>query len=820
MPPVYPRAEGFPAHAGMDPVRWFAARARPRLPRTRGDGPCVSSSKLNCYAASPHTRGWTRPGIRVAPDVPGFPAHAGMDPARGGSRHGAGGLPRTRGDGPLIGSLTLWIRAASPHTRGWTLGHAPAGVQKKGFPAHAGMDPQQVRQHLARARLPRTRGDGPRSTRAARAETTASPHTRGWTGVEPDREADGRGFPAHAGMDPDASRRHASRSRLPRTRGDGPGSAPTSTSLPRASPHTRGWTVGARRGSQEDQGASPHTRGWTRADRRRPIVEPGFPAHAGMDPSPCASLPTPPGLPRTRGDGPLLISQWTAAPKASPHTRGWTLHLPFAARLAAGFPAHAGMDPPPAGAGLGRGGLPRTRGDGPGKLAVSTCLQRASPHTRGWTRPGHVAVVCDGGFPAHAGMDRRPDRRAGRTGRLPRTRGDGPIAPNRPMPPFEASPHTRGWTQNRPKGVDSLWGFPAHAGMDPSRAVGVHAAPRLPRTRGDGPAGRRVGASRSPASPHTRGWTVNVPPAALCARGFPAHAGMDPGRTRPGAGRRRLPRTRGDGPVVEHCRRILSRASPHTRGWTLGERRGPAGRPGLPRTRGDGPRLRRCSRHADQASPHTRGWTRIKAARRVSTPGFPAHAGMDPPDPTTSTRPDRLPRTRGDGPLVFGAGEFFWWASPHTRGWTHVGGGVIRLVSGFPAHAGMDPSPSDLRSRLTRLPRTRGDGPLAEIIGRGVFQASPHTRGWTLSADDAFLAKVGFPAHAGMDRALSAVRVPHGRLPRTRGDGPTPSARSSRTASASPHTRGWTPAAVREAGGRGGFPAHAGMDPGRRTTSR
>ena len=32
------------------------------------------------HEASPHTRGWTRPGALVGRATEGFPAHAGMDP--------------------------------------------------------------------------------------------------------------------------------------------------------------------------------------------------------------------------------------------------------------------------------------------------------------------------------------------------------------------------------------------------------------------------------------------------------------------------------------------------------------------------------------------------------------------------------------------------------------------------------------------------------------------------------------------------------------------------------------------------------------------
>ena len=213
---------GFPAHAGMDPC---SCRSPPRprgLPRTRGDGP--SSSR----------RAWYPPG-----------------------------LPRTRGDGPQIEARAVLGGDGFPRTaRGWTVPVGTRADRSTGFPAHAGMDPAARDGPGRRARLPRTRGDGPLPTRIAAPGSVASPHTRGWTqrldahgdiragfpahaGWTRDaiqvKEAP-RGFPAHAGMDPlDGGRARRARG-LPRTRGDGPPPGRAAEPSRAASPHTRGWT--------------------------------------------------------------------------------------------------------------------------------------------------------------------------------------------------------------------------------------------------------------------------------------------------------------------------------------------------------------------------------------------------------------------------------------------------------------------------------------------------------------------------------------------------------------------------------------------------
>ena len=127
-----------------------------------------------------------------------------------------------------------------------------------------------------------------------------------------------------------------------------------------------------------------------------------------------------------------------------------------------------------------------------------------------------------------------------------------------------------------------------------------------------------------------------------------------------------------------------------------------------------------------------------------------------------------LPRTRGDGPMpdksiVTGHG-----ASPHTRGWTPPAGSHPGQALGFPAHAGMDPRFPGATSRPSRLPRTRGDGPWTREGRRARETASPHTRGWTpLTRRDGF-PRLGFPAHAGIQQGalIRQASAEHGRAAR------------------------------------------------------
>ena len=248
---------------------------------------------------------------------------------------------------------------------------------------------------------------------------------------------------------------------------------------------------------------------------------------------------------------------------------------------------------------------------------------------------------------------------------------DRSIGPPRPRP-LACSPHTRGWTAQADQETKLAEVFPAHAGMDRSAARGPKFVERVPRTRGDGP----LLPARTPpihqCSPHTRGWTVVHRHRDRCQPVFPAHAGMDR-------------RDRAHAPEPRAC-------SPHTRGWT-------------------GSLLYRDP-YCGLCSPHTRGWTE-------GCPGDPSEALC-------------VPRTRGDGPYC------------------------QALVSGkprvFPAHAGMDRKGSPNRHRNVRVPRTRGDGPSTGKHSPSRTQCSPHTRGWTVGIAYELRPGAVFPAHAGMDR--------------------------------------------------------------------
>ncbi len=183
-----------------------------------------------------------------------------------------------------------------------------------------------------------------------------------------------------------------------------------------------------------------------------------------------------------------------------------------------------------------------------------------------------------------------------------------------------------------------------------------------------------------------------------------------------------------------------------------------------------------------------------------------------PGAPCASTA-TRLPRSRGDGPIARLAILYWRVAPPLTRGWSLDTEGSDDCDSGSPAHAGMVPVTPRQAAAKMRLPRSRGDGP-PPFSRLGAFvSAPPLTRGWSPPLSLEWLVLDGSPAHAGMVPGPTCGSLPPAWLPRSRGDGPwsRPDFRGTRWAP--PLTRGWSPHHEARASRPVGSPAHAGMVP-------
>ncbi len=110
----------------------------------------------------------------------------------------------------------------------------------------------------------------------------------------------------------------------------------------------------------------------------------------------------------------------------------------------------------------------------------------------------------------------------------PRARGDGPWDRRARVGYDGCSPRTRGWTRQRVVLVGLVILLPAHAGMDPRRSRSPLRRLTAPRASGDGPSGGDRAQVGPPCSPRTRGWTRPWHHQSPATGLLPAHAGMDP----------------------------------------------------------------------------------------------------------------------------------------------------------------------------------------------------------------------------------------------------------------------------------------------------
>ena len=167
------------------------------------------------------------------------------------------------------------------------------------------------------------------------------------------------------------------------------------------------------------------------------VLQGGFPARAGMDPT-SDDRRDDYGMASPRAPDDPIRQHATSCKLLA--ARGWTVSPAVALVLQGGFPARAGMDP--------------TSDDRRDDYGM------ASPRARGWTAAALLPAAHSDGFPARAGMDLRPVWRRPALRGVPRARGDGPHVPDARPERNQGSPRARGWTlQIRDRGLEL-------AGMD------------------------------------------------------------------------------------------------------------------------------------------------------------------------------------------------------------------------------------------------------------------------------------------------------------------------------------------------------------------
>ena len=148
---------------------------------------------------------------------------------------------------------------------------------------------------------------------------------------------------------------------------------------------------------------------------------------------------------------------------------------------------------------------------------------------------------------------------------------------------------------------------------------------------------------------------------------------------------------------------------------------------------------------------------------------------------------------RGDRPKRLRPSRPWKLATPHARGSTAKRRFFCGQGVGYPACAGIDLGKMMEAMGPSRLPRMRGDRPLIAILFPAPFPATPHARGSTYAEIHAPNDPGGYPACAGIDPQIGVVDRMTLRLPRMRGDRPNPIRQQYRLQLATPHARGSTP---------------------------
>ena len=192
--------------------------------------------------------------------------------------------------------------------------------------------------------------------------------------------------------------------------------------------------------------------------------------------------------------------------------------------------------------------LPRMRGDRPWVSSPAAPRPTFTPHARGSTPPIAAATRSIQVYPACAGIDPFLDC----------------IVPEYPM----FTPHARGSTSFRFFPSLFFLVYPACAGIDLLYWQTNDDQSRLPRMRGDRPAGRAHSPGGQQFTPHARGSTSSVWLPHHRPRVYPACAGIDQFLSHLLHKERSLPRMRGDRPHLQ-LRIVKSKVfTPHARGST------------------------------------------------------------------------------------------------------------------------------------------------------------------------------------------------------------------------------------------------------------
>ena len=290
-----------PAHAGKTHERDCADAGGRAHPRSRGENRGQRTIARHTRGSSPLTRGKPAVNTQIIFAVGLIPAHAGKTPPTSATCIQTKAHPRSRGENASPYVETPTGSGSSPLTRGKPLKYFAARSGSRLIPAHAGKTPVCAKGQRLRAAHPRSRGENGRSTRGEAICSGSSPLTRG----KPERAGvernDSRLIPAHAG-------KTCPLARVPQ-RGE-------------AHPRSRGENGGLHYQGLEGGGSSPLTRGKQSVNIWHVVSSP---AH-----------------PRSRGENTQSAFTCSSGRGSSPLTRGKRSRRCLRRPHAGLIPAHAG----------------------------------------------------------------------------------------------------------------------------------------------------------------------------------------------------------------------------------------------------------------------------------------------------------------------------------------------------------------------------------------------------------------------------------------------------------------------------------------------
>ena len=150
------------------------------------------------------------------------------------------------------------------------------------------------------------------------------------------------------------------------------------------------------------------------------------------------------------------------------------------------------------------------------------------------------------------------------------------------------------------------------------------------------------------------------------------------------------------------------------------------------------------------STPHARGSTVLPVLPHTKYSVYPACAGIHQKDPDNPEGNGSLPRMRGDPPELEPEWITPTPSTPHARGSTTSTCAALRSIWVYPACAGIHRCLTFHAGHDIRLPRMRGDPPLLVIQVCHAIQSTPHARGSTWQTITTPVTEAVYPACAGI----------------------------------------------------------------------